>query len=290
MSMLNYVIVTDSCSDLPKALAEEYGIHVLQLEVRYENGEIKSNDEIDYADYFARLRAKEKITTSAVNMETFSACFEKILKEGKDILYLAFSSALSATYKAATLAAEDLAEKYPDRKILVVDTKCAALGEGLLAVLVAEKCNKEGLDIDAAYAYALETVPKLCHQFTVDDLFFLKRGGRVSAATAVVGTMLAIKPIMHVDDEGRLIKVSTTRGRKNSIAELFNRMKATFLENESQKVFIGHSDCYDDAVLLRDMIKEAYPSCEVLIDYVGAVISAHSGPGTLALFHLGTER
>ena len=284
-----YVILTDSCADLPAKIAEEYGINSFPLEIHYENGDIEKNDTVDVKAFFARLRGKEKVTTSAVNMEGFLGFFEPYLKAGKDILYLGFSSGLSATYKASELAAEELCEKYPERKIYTVDTLAASLGQGLLVVHAAMR-RAAGDSIEEVYRFVEDNKLHLCHWFTVDDLFFLKRGGRVSAATAVLGTMLSIKPVLHVDNDGHLIKVSTARGRKASIVALLNKMKATVIDPEEHLFYICHGDCLDDATLLSDMIKEAYPNAPVMIDYVGPVIAAHSGPGTLALFYLGKER
>ena len=286
--MCEYVILTDSGADLPPDVAKEYGISVVDLVLQI--GEVtKLNGEMDSKEFYKLLREKTVITTSAVNMERFKEFFEPYLKEGKDILYLGFSSGLSATYIAGRNAAEELKEKYPDRKILTVDTLAASLGQGLLTVLTAKK-KQEGATIEEAYAYATDNRLNLCHWFTVDDLFFLKRGGRVSAATAVLGTMLSIKPFMHVDNEGHLINVAKVRGRKASIDAMFDKIKETAIAPEGQLYYICHGDCLADAEYLADKIKAAYPECEVMIDYTGAVIGAHSGPGTLALFFLGTTR
>lgn len=285
----SYVIVTDSCADLPKSILKEYNLLSLPLVLHYENGETKLNDEIEHKSFFERLRAKEQVKTSAVNANRFAALFEEQCRAGKDIFYIGFSSALSATYQCAALAAEELRPKYPARKIYTVDSLCASLGQGLFTVLLAKKKN-EGYSIEQLYDYAVANRLHMCHEFTVDDLFFLKRGGRISSATAILGTMLAIKPVMHVDDEGHLVKVGTARGRRASIAALFEKMKSNAIEPEKQLVYICHGDCYDDAQTLGDMIKREYPTAEVMIDYVGPVIGSHSGPGTLALFYLGKVR
>ena len=202
---------------------------------------------------------------------------------------MAFSSGLSGTCSAGTIAARDLAEEFPERKILVVDTLCAALGQGLLVYLTAKK-RAEGATLEEAAQYAEETKLSLCHWFTVDDLFFLKRGGRLSGATALVGSALGIKPVLHVDDEGHLVKVSTARGRKNSLKALADKMAETAIDPQNQTVFIGHGDCLEDAQYLADLLKSSCGFKEILIDYVGPVIGAHSGPGTMALFFLGTRR
>ena len=286
--MSEFVILTDSGADLTREVLDRYGIASIDLALQI--GDVsKLNSEVDSKEFYDLLRNKTHVTTSAVNMERFKEFFEPYLKAGKDILYLGFSSGLSATYVAGRNAAEELSAEYPDRKILTLDTLCASLGQGLFVTLVAKK-KAEGATIDEAYAYAKEILPHLCHWFTVDDLFFLKRGGRVSAATAVLGTMLAIKPVLHVDNEGHLINVSKVRGRRASVDALFDKLKTTAVAPEHQLYYICHGDCIADAEYLKEKILAAYPESEVMIGYTGTVIGAHSGPGTLALFFLGTER
>lgn len=284
-----YVIVTDSCADLPKTTLEEYGIVSLPLELHFDNGESKYNDEIEYKAFYDRLRAKERVTTSSVNVERFTACFEKILLAGKDVFYVGFSSALSATYRMAALAAQQLREKYPEASLYTIDSLCASLGEGLFVTLLADK-KREGMTLEALYAYAKALRLRVCHDFTVDDLFFLKRGGRISAATALLGTVLSVKPVLHVDDEGRLVSVRKVRGRRTSILSLFERMKENVTEEGKRRIYISHGDCYEDACLLAEMIRREYPDVQILVHYVGSVIGSHSGPGTLALFYLGRTR
>lgn len=286
--MNEYVIFTDSSCDLPAAVAESMGVRVLPLEVNME-GDIKLNDEIDIKEFYSYLRNKHGATTSAVNMDRFIEAFEPYVKEGKDLLYIGFSSGLSATFMAGKNAAEELSEKYSERKILAVDSLCASLGQGLLVKLAVDKKN-EGASIEELVAYLEEEKWHLAHWFTVEDLFFLKRGGRVSAATAVMGTVLQIKPVMHVDNAGKLINVEKARGREASIKALFAKMKTTAINPEKQTVYISHGDCYDDAKKLADMVTAEWGITDILISEVGPVIGAHSGPGTLALFFLGTER
>lgn len=287
--MKDYVIITDSSCDLPAAKAEELGVCVLPLEVNIEGEGTKLNCDIDIKEFYSKLRSKIAVTTSAVNIERFLELFEGKIKEGKDILYIGFSSGLSSTYGAGKSAAEELSEKYPDTKILTVDSLCASLGQGLIVYLAVQK-KLEGATIEEVASYIEELKPNLCHWFTVDDLFFLKRGGRVSAATAVLGTMLSIKPVMHVDDEGHLINVAKARGRHAAVKALFEKMKETAIVPEKQTIYISHGDCYDDAKALADMITTEYGVTDILISEVGPVIGAHSGPGTLALFFLGTKR
>ena len=286
--MNEFVIYTDSSSDLPKSLADALGVKLISLEVNME-GDLKLNDEIDIKEFYAYLRAKHGAKTSAINIDRFTEVFEAELKEGRDVLYIAFSSGLSATYMQAVNAAEDLAEKYTDAKVVVVDSLCASLGQGLLVKLAADKKNS-GANIEAVAAFVEETKHNLAHWFTVEDLFFLKRGGRVSAATAVVGTMLQIKPVLHVDDDGKLVSVDKARGRQGSLKALFDKMKESAIDPADQTVFISHGDCYDDAKKLADMITAELGVKDILISEIGPVIGAHSGPGTVALFFLGKNR
>ena len=287
--MSKYVIITDSSSDLTKEIVGEYDLVTLQLDVLVEGEEPCPNNKVDVKEFYEKLRGKKNASTSAVNIDKFHEIFEPYLAEGTDVLYLGFSSGLSGTYNAGLVAAKELADKYPERKIYALDTLAASLGQGLL-VYYALKMQSEGADIDAVRDFIEENKLHLCHWFTVDDLFFLKRGGRVSAATAVVGSMLSIKPVLHVDNKGRLINMTKARGRKASIDALFDKMKETAINPETQTVFISHGDVREDAEYLAERIKNELGVEDVRIDYVGPVIGAHAGPGVLALFYLGTER
>lgn len=287
--MSKYVIITDSSSDLEKSMLNDPDLVMLQLDVLVEGEEPKANCDVDTKEFYEKLRNKKTATTSAVNIDKFLAVFEPYLAEGTDVLYLGFSSGLSGTYNAGLVAAKELADKYPERKIFALDTLAASLGQGLL-VYYAVKMKNDGAAIETVRDFIEDNKLNLCHWFTVDDLFFLKRGGRVSAATAVVGSMLSIKPVLHVDNKGRLINVSKARGRKASIDALFDKMKETAIEPEKQTVFISHGDVQDDAEYLAKRIREELHAADVKIGYVGPVIGAHSGPGTLALFFIGTER
>ena len=288
--MQNYIIVTDSGTDFTEKMKKELDVVQLELTIIVEGEEPKPNNEIDNKTLYEMLRAKKKATTSAVNVEDFKDSMRAYLEEGKDILYLGFSSGLSSTYNAGRIACEELSEEFPERKLYAVDTLCASLGQGLL-VYYAAKMRLDGKSIDEVRDFAENNKLRLCHWFTVDDLFFLKRGGRVSAATAVVGTMLGIKPIMHVDNNGKLVKVGTARGRRASIDTLCEKAKASIIDAKEKLVaFISHGDCEEDAKYLADKMKKEVGFKEVLIGYVGSVIGSHSGPGTLALFYLGTER
>ena len=287
--MRDYVIFTDSSCDLPASLVKEWGIEELSLEVSIEGIGTFLNHEIEPAKFYGYLRDKRPVKTAAANMEGFVNAFEKIVSEGKDILYIGFSTGLSATYVAGKNAAEEVMEKHPECKILTVDSLCAALGQGLLVKYAVDKKNT-GATLEELAAYVEGLKLNLAHWFTVEDLFFLKRGGRVSAATAVMGTVLQIKPVMHVDNDGKLINMAKARGRDASIKALVERMKQTVIDPERQTVYICHGDCYDDAKKLADMVTAEFGITDILIDYVGPVIGAHSGPGTLALFFIGRER
>ena len=288
--MQNYIIVTDSGTDFTEELKKELEIVQLELTIIVEGEEPKPNNEVDNKTLYEMLRAKKKATTSAVNVGDFKDVMRPYLENGTDILYLGFSSGLSNTYNAGRIACEELAEEFPERKLYAVDTLCASLGQGLL-VYHAAKMRFDGKSIEEVRDFAEGNKLRLCHWFTVDDLFFLKRGGRVSAATAVVGTMLGIKPIMHVDNAGKLVKVGTVRGRRASIDALCEKAKASAIDVKEKLVaFISHGDCEEDAKYLADKIKKEVGFKDVIIGYVGSVIGSHSGPGTLALFYLGAER
>ena len=288
--MSNYVIHTDSACDLSRELLAEWGVVSAPLTFRFDGSdEIYDEKSMPIKDFYQKMREGGVAKTAAVNSEAFTEVFEKTLAEGKDLLYLGFSSGLSATYNCARIAAQELAKKYPERKIITVDTLMASAGTGLYIRLVLDKAEA-GATIEEAAAYAEEIKLKVCAWFTVDDLVYLKRGGRVSAATALVGNMLGIKPVLHVDNEGHLINVSKARGRRGSIAALAERYGALAEKLDSDKVFISHGDCEADAKILADMLKEKYGATVSVTTYVGSVIGAHSGPGTLALFFVGKER
>ena len=290
--MSEYVILTDSSADLTAELVAELGVEVIPLSFTMEDKtyyNFPDNRDIDPADFYNRLRGGAMATTSAVNVADYTETIEPMLKAGKDVLVLAFSSGLSATCHSAQIAAEELMEQYPDRKVYVVDTLCASLGQGLL-VWYAANLKKEGKSMEEVRDWTESHKLNLCHWFTVDDLHFLKRGGRISAATAVLGTMLSIKPVMHVDNEGHLIKVGTARGRNASLKALVDHMAETAQDPGKQVVFISHGDCLADAQKVADDVKARFGVETVIINYVGPVIGAHSGPGTVALFFLGSER
>ena len=286
---MSYRIITDSCCDFPQNMYDELKLSMIPLSLNYQGAEHTDLSQKFLRKLYDGLRSGAVASTSAVNPESWSQVIEPALKNGEDALVLAFSSGLSTTYQSAVIAAGELLEKYPERTVKVVDTLCASMGQGLLVWYACRK-RDAGMTLEELTNWCEESKKKVCHWFTVDDLMYLKRGGRVSAATALVGTMLQIKPVLHVDDEGRLISVSKARGRKASIEELAQKLAALGLPGENDTVFISHGDCLEDAQYLERLLKEQHGIKNVLISYVGAVIGSHSGPGTLALFFLGDHR
>ena len=290
--MRDFIIMTDSSCDLPAELADELELAVVPLHVM-----VKEKAFLNYLDwreipcrnFFDLLRAGNRGQTSAPNLEQFTSAMEAILQAGKDILYLGFSSALSGTYHAGTVAAEELREKYPEATILTVDTLCASLGQGML-VFLAVKEKRAGKTMEQVRDFVEEQKLHLCHWFTVDDLNYLKLGGRVSAAKAFLGTALNIKPILHVDDEGRLTPVGKTKGRKQSFRKLAEHMKETGINTKDQTIFISHGDCRQEAEEVADILQAECGFRDVVIGPVGPVVGAHAGPGVMAIFFLGTHR
>ena len=290
--MSDFVILTDSSADLEANMVRQLDVQVLPLSFSmgqqiYHN--YPDNREMDPHAFYQLLRQGQAATTSAINVAQYTDALEPLLQAGKDVLILAFSSGLSTTYNSSRIAVEELSEKYPERKIYTVDTLCASLGQGLL-VYLAVKEREKGRSIQEVRDWVEENKLHMCHQFTVDDLHFLKRGGRISATTAVVGSMLQIKPVLHVDNEGHLINIAKARGRQASLKALVDKMEKTAIDPANQVVFISHGDCLEDAQTVEKLVKERFGVKEVYINYVGPVIGAHSGPGTLALFYVGSER
>ena len=288
---MDFRIVTDSASDLTPELIEELNVSVLELKTTLTkpDGSVIDGLSLSYTDFYNALREKSSAVTAAYSVGEVIDFVEPMLAAGVDVLMLAFSSGLSASYNSAKIAQEDLCRKYPERKFLVLDTLCASLGEGLLVFHVV-KYARAGHSIEETYEYAERTRFNLCHWFTVDDLFHLKRGGRISGATALLGTMLNIRPVLHVDDEGHLINMERAKGRKNSMRSLLEHMKSSAILPEEQTVFICQGDCKEDAEELAGWVRETFGIKRVEIGYTGRVIGSHSGPGTLALFFLGNKR
>ena len=287
--MTNYQIITDSGCDLPQAMLAEQGLRAVPLTVNFKGQCLPDSVDEGIREIYEGLRAGENASTAAVNPDGWAGAMEPVLAAGQDVVVVTFSSGLSTTYQSAVIAAEELREKYPQREIFVVDSLAASLGQGLLLHYACRK-RDEGLTARELAAWLEENRLNLAMWFTVDDLMFLKRGGRISAATAVVGTMLKIKPVLHVDDEGHLISISKVRGRKAAIQALADKAAELGLPGQNDVMYICHGDCLEDAQYLEAILKERCGVKEVFIGYTGAVIGSHSGPGTLALFFLGDKR
>ena len=285
---MNFKIITDSCCDLSaEMIAElELGIAPLSLEL---DGRAYREGEMTPVELYAHMRSGKLPKTAAVNPDGWAAAIRPALKAGRDVLVLAFSSALSATYQSAVIAAEELREEFPDRKLIVIDTLCAAVGQGLL-VYTAAGLRSQGQTLDQVAAWVEQHKLHVCHWVTVEDLMHLKRGGRVSAATAVVGTMLNIKPIIRVDDSGKLENCAKCRGRKAALNYLLDRMAEQYDPQLCDTVFIGHGDCAADAEFLADAVKERFGVKHVFIHYIGAVVGSHTGPGVATVFFFGKHR
>ena len=290
--MRDYIIVTDATSDIPNEMANELNVKVVPMS--FSLGEKNYNHypdyrELDIKTFYDKQRAGQTSLTTQINVAVYLDFFEEIIKSDKDVLYISFSSALSSTYQSSVLATKELNEKYPDFKIITIDSKAATLGETLLVKLAAQK-KSEGMNIEDLSKWVADNHLKVCHYFTVDDLNHLKRGGRMTAMTAFIGTALDIKPILHVNDEGKLIPLDKVRGRKKALKVLFNYLAELSENLDEQTVFIGHGDCIEDARYLESLIKEAYKVKEVIIHPIGPIIGSHTGPGAITLFFLGKHR
>ena len=289
--MQPYVIFTESTGDLTPALIEEAGLQVLPMSFSLDGQAYRNwpdGREISAHAYYDKLRAGSMCTTSQVSLADYEEAFTPVLEAGQDILYLAFSSGLSGTYQASCVAAGMLEEKFPGRRVACVDSRQASMGEGLFAYLVGRK-RLAGAPFEDALAYAQALAPTVCAWFTVDDLMFLKRGGRLSGAAAVAGTLLGIKPVLHVDDEGHLVAMEKVRGRRASLDALVKHFEATAQDVQGGTVFISHGDCPDDCRYVMDKLR-ALGVRELRQGDIGPVIGAHSGPGTVALFWVGGPR
>ncbi len=289
--MREYVIFTDNTADLPADYLSKNGVEKLFLNYTIDGQTYEQTNELPVQEFYEKMRGGSMPTTSQINPENAREAFMQKVKEGYDILYIAFSSGLSGSCGSAQIAANQIMEEMPEVKILVVDSLCASLGEGLLVHKVLKK-KAEGATLEEAAAYAEEMKMKICHNFTVDDLFHLYRGGRVSKATAIVGSLAGIKPVLHVDNEGHLIPIGKVRGRKKSLHALVERMQKQIkgYEADNDVVFISHGDCIEDAQYVANKVKELCGIDAFLINYVGSTIGAHSGPGTVALFFVGSPR
>lgn len=289
---MSYRITTDSTSDLPHSYMQEKDIACIGLSFQLNNIEYTESPDLELTpkEFYDALRNQGTSSTVQINTYSFIEFIEPFLQQGDDVLHLAFSSGLSGTYASCERGAEELREKYPDRKIIVIDTLAASLGEGLL-VHHAYLNKMNGMSLEENAQWLENNKLHLCHWFTVDDLMFLHRGGRVSKTSAIFGSLLGIKPILHVDDEGHLILMSKSRGRQGSIDTLVEKIKTLSFPNlKDQPVFISHGDCLEDAQKLATLIEEKTGAKITLINYIGTVIGSHSGPGTIALFFMGEKR
>ena len=284
----NYVLFTDSaCDILPDKLAE-WNVRMIPLAFLFTDTGVEQKDhEEPIGEFYKAMRSGRVAKTSCVNEDAFENAFIPVLEAGQDILYLGFSTGLSATCENGKKAAEILAKKYPERKIRVIDSLAASAGEGLFVYLGVQN-RDAGMTLEENAEALEKDILHICHWFTVDDLVYLKRGGRINAATALLGAALNVKPVLHVDNEGHLIKITQVHGRKKSIRKMAEKLSETILPDSP--VFISHGDCLEDAEMLRDILEKEYGKQVQVITYVGSVIGAHSGPGTLALFFRGTER
>ena len=287
-----YIIFTDSTSDLKHEQVQDMGVSIIPFPViineqtYYHYPDFR---ELGAQKFYEMLRNGTTANTAQINMNTFIEEFEKSLKEGKDVLYICFSSGLSGTFQSAQMAQRELLEKYKDNKIIIVDSKCASMGQGLLVYYAAKK-KKEGASIEELAEYVEEIKGKICHWFTVDDLFHLKRGGRISSASAIIGTVMGVKPVLIVNKEGLLVPVDKVRGRKAALTKLVDEMSERLTSFQNQTIFISHGDSLEDAEFVADLVKERFGIENIEINFVGPVIGAHAGPGMVALFFIGKER
>lgn len=287
--MSEYVISVNSTVDLPKEWLEERAVPVIPLKYTIDNETYDDMSGLTSKEFFQKLREGKMAVTTQVNPEQAKEGLEKIVREGKDILHLAFSSGLSGTYNSMRIAAEELKEKYPERKIIVIDTLCACMGEGLL-LYYALKHKKEGMSVEELADWVEQNKLHVCHNVTVDDLHHLQRGGRVSKTAAVLGTMVQIKLIIHVDDEGKLQVIGKERGRKRSIQKIVDMSVERSKGWDNEIIMITHGDCPEDAEYLAKVVREKMGVENILINNIGTVIGSHTGPGVLAVFHMGGKR
>lgn len=291
MEQRKFDIITDSGCDMPESYLKEHGVECVRLgftmnNVNYEG---EGGEHITEKEFYQKLRDGAMPTTYQVTGEMARNRIEKSLKKGRDVLVLAFSSGLSGTAGSFIVAARDLSKEYPDRKIRVVDSLCASMGEGLLLDYVVKKADT-GASLDETADYAEELKLHVCHFFTVDNLFHLKRGGRVSGATAIVGSILKIKPVMHVNNEGKLIAIGKAMGRKKSLATIVEKLFEVAELDENDPIFISHGDCEEDVEYVKQLILAKRPNTPIMVHYVGTVIGTHSGAGTLAIFSKAKNR
>lgn len=287
--MREFVITVNSTVDLPREWVEERNVPVIPLKYTIDGQTYTDMYGLTGKEFFAKLREGKMSVTSQVNPDEAKAAFEPFLKEGKDILHLGFSSGLSGTYNSIRIAGEELSEEYPEAKIIVIDTLCACLGEGLL-LYKALQLKEAGKGIEEIAQWVEENKLHICHNVTVDDLNHLHRGGRVSKATAVLGTMVQIKPIIHMDNEGKLQVISKERGRKKSLNKIVDMAVEQSKGWDNDMVMITHGDCIEDAEYVAGLVREKMGVQQILINNIGTVIGSHTGPGVVAVFCMGNKR
>ena len=287
---MTYKIITDVGCDMEVETLKEWDVECVDLLLSFvgEN-EIIKNSQINIKDFYQRMRDGGVAKTSAANSEDFKNIFKKFLDEGRDVFYIGFSGGMSTTFNSSRLAAMELSEEYPDRKIIVCDSLCASAGQGML-VYLAVMNKKAGMDLETNYNEIEKIKLNICHWVTVADLVYLKRGGRISATSAFVGNLLGIKPIIHVDNEGHLVNVQKVKGRRGSIKKVASKYGELAKEIGKGPIFISHGDCLEEAEMLKDILLKDYNANVDMIVNIGSVIGAHAGPGTIALFFIGKER
>ena len=289
--MSTFSIVTDTGCDMPSALAEKLKVSAVPLKVIVAGKETDSSLkklDIDNSGFYDIIRKGIDVKTSSPSLEDFLRYFKKELNKGKDILYIGFSTGLSGTYNVGRIAAEELSEEYPDRKILTIDSLCGSMGQALLLYYCVQK-QREGATLEETYVYAEKLKLHVCHWFTVDDLHHLKKGGRISPTVAFVGSVMNIKPVLQVDTQGKLAIMYKARGKKIAIAKLVEQMGERFNPDENDIIFINHADCPEDAELLARSITKNYGITNFVISEIGSTFGAHSGPGAVALFYIGNR-
>ncbi|MFA5659085.1 MAG: DegV family protein [Oscillospiraceae bacterium] len=285
----DYVFLSDNTCDLPEDVIKELGISCISLAFEVDGVVFSGEKTLPIKDFYVKMRAGSSIKTSQISPDSFEEVFSKIVKSGRDVLYVGFSSGLSGTLNSARVAQRFVSERFPNAKIRIVDSLCASTGEGLL-VYHAAMMKKEGKTIDEVTDWLEKNKLHLCHLFTVDDLMFLHRGGRVSKTSAIAGSILGIKPVLHVDNDGHLIPLSKVRGRKQSLNWLVDKMGERIGKWDNKIFAICHGDCIEDAEYVAKLVRDKYGIKKCIISYTGTVIGAHSGPGTIALFFLGDYR
>jgi DegV family protein with EDD domain len=290
---MNFDIITDSACNLPKSYAEKNNVGIISLQYTLDGEEFdsyveKENDD-SLKNFYARMKAKSSTSTSNINAATFEERFTEVLEAGRDFIYISFSSGLSSSYSFAKSTGEALAEKYPDRKIIIVDSLCVTYALGLIIRMVV-KMRDDGKTIEEIHDWLEANKKNMIHLFTVDDLVYLKRGGRISPATALMGTLLSVKPVMHVTNEGKLEKYDKVRGRKPSLAALTDKLAELIVDPKGQTIAIIHGDCLEDAEYTKKLIMEKTGAKDIIMDFLTPIIGAHSGPGTIAIFFMGKGR